>query len=410
MTNKIDKNSQFDIAIIGGGAAGFFAAINVAEKNPNLKIIILEKGNEVLQKVKVSGGGRCNLTNACVEINQFVKHYPRGEKELRSSFQRFGNLDTMHWFDSKGVALKTELDGRVFPKSENSQTIIDLFVSQAKKWNIEVKLQQNVESFIQKTTDFWEIQTQENTYLSKNLLITTGSNTKIWKLLNALGHNIIEPVPSLFTFTIADKNLHQLMGVSQEVTLKIKDSPFVQTGNMLITHWGLSGPAVLKLSAFGARHLSEKEYQFSLQVNWLKDKTYDQVMEQLKSLKQTHSKKNLFKNPQFGFTHRLWEYLVVKSHIPENLNFADISKQHLQNLSLTLTQTNYSVNGKSTFKEEFVTAGGVDLKEVNFKTMESKLFSNLYFAGEVLNIDAVTGGFNFQNAWTGAWIFSENVV
>ncbi len=403
------NSTHFDTIIIGGGAAGFFTAINIKEKNPNLKIAILERGNEVLQKVKISGGGRCNLTNAVAEINEFVKNYPRGKKELRSCFQQFGNKETILWFESKSIALKTEPDGRVFPKSDTSQTIIDYFLTRAKELKINILLKQNVESFTKSSNNNWEIKTRDATFFSEKLVLTTGSNSKIWQILEDIGHQIVKPVPSLFTFNIEDQKLNQLMGISQEVTIRIKGTSLMQQGNILITHWGLSGPAVLKLSAFGAVNLSETDYTFTLMVNWLKDNTYDQVIEKLKVIKQNQAKKNVLKNPQFGFTHRLWEYLIQLAQIPENLNFADTSKLHLQNLAQVLTNTNYSVSGKSTFKDEFVTAGGIDLKEVNFKTMESKLFSNLFFAGEILNIDGITGGFNFQNAWTGAWIVSESI-
>lgn len=400
---------MIDVLIVGGGAAGFFAAITIKEKHPELSVVILEKSNEVLSKVRVSGGGRCNVTNGISDVQQFVKNYPRGEKELRGPFQRFGNRETMTWFENKGVSLKIEPDGRVFPQSNSSESIVNCFLQSVETLKIQVVKKQTVTDFSKDKQGIWQVSTQDKVYQAEKLVITTGSSTKMWQILDTLGHTIIEPVPSLFTFHISDPKLHALMGVSQEVSLKIKDTSFTSQGMLLMTHWGVSGPAVLKLSAWAARELAVRKYRFILTVNWLKDKTTEQVLEEIKNYKTLHSKKNVFKNPMFGFTHRLWEYLVSHSAISEQINFADLSKIQSQNLAKTITEMPYEVEGKSTFKEEFVTAGGVDLKEIHFKTMESKITDNLYFAGEVLNIDAITGGFNFQNAWTTAWIISEAV-
>ena len=403
------SEKTFDAIIIGGGAAGFFAAVTIKEKHPGLSVVILEKGSEVLSKVRISGGGRCNLTNACPDIKAFAQHYPRGERELVSCFSRFGNKETMQWFENHGIELKTESDGRVFPQSNTSETIVQFFIQRAQKLGVSVLTQQNVSDFFKNEDEKWVVCVNEQKYYSENLIITTGSSQKIWNILEKIGHKIVLPVPSLFTFPIAEKKLHELMGISTHVLLEIDQSKIQSRGTMLLTHWGVSGPAVLKLSAWGARILADKNYHFDLTINWLPEKSIENIFEELRNVKQTLAKKNVWKNPVFGFTGRLWEYLMEKSQIPTTLNYADVSKNHLQQIAKTLNKTQFTVSGKTTFKDEFVTAGGVDLKEVHFKTMESKLYNKLYFAGEVLNIDAVTGGFNFQNAWTGAWIISDSV-
>ncbi len=401
-------NSKYDIIIVGGGAAGFFTAINIVEKNPKLKVAILERGQEVLSKVRVSGGGRCNVTHACFVPNDLVKFYPRGEKELRGPFHQFCSGDTIEWFEKHGVELKIEDDGRMFPVSNSSQTIIDCFLSATKKLGIDTLTGQSVQSIFKAET-YWKVETNHDTYSCQKLIMTTGSNPKIWELLNEIGHTIVPPVPSLFTFNIKDKRIKDLMGVSALASVKVLDSKLSASGPLLITHWGMSGPGILRLSAWGARELADKKYQFAIQVNWLNDLTLEETEEKLKELKLEHSKKAISKKSPFDFPNRLWESLVLASEILEETKWADLSKKQLQNLAKQLTQGVFQVNGKSTFKEEFVTAGGIDLKEINFKTMESKLHENLFFAGEILNIDAITGGFNFQNAWTGGFIIAEAI-
>jgi predicted Rossmann fold flavoprotein len=400
-------NQNFDIIIVGGGAAGFFTAINIVEKNPKIKVAILERGNEVLTKVRVSGGGRCNVTHACFEPNELVKFYPRGEKELRGPFHQFCSGDTVEWFENHGVELKTEDDGRMFPVSNSSQTIIDCFLESAKKLGITILTGQSVQSIFKKE-NLWKIETPTENYIAEKLILATGSNPKIWEMLQTFGHAIVNPVPSLFTFNIKDPRIKELPGVSAQVSIKIKDTKLTSTGPLLITHWGMSGPAVLKLSAWGARILHDKNYQFTIFVNWLNDVEADECEKILKDLKQEHAKKAVSKKSPFDFPNRLWESLVLASGILEETKWADLTKAQTQNLVHQLTNSSFQVNGKSTFKEEFVTAGGVDLKEINFKTMESKLHQNLYFAGEIVNIDAVTGGFNFQNAWTSGFIVANN--
>ena len=401
-------NQNFDIIIVGGGAAGFFTAINIVDKNPKLKVAILERGNEVLTKVRVSGGGRCNVTHACFEPNELIKFYPRGEKELRGPFHQFCSGDTVEWFSNHGVELKIEEDGRMFPVSNSSQTIIDCFLKATQKLGITVLTGQSVQSIFKKD-NLWKIETQNENYIVEKLILSTGSNPKIWEMLQTFGHAIVSPVPSLFTFNIKDSRIKELPGVSAIVSVKAKDTKLTSTGPLLITHWGMSGPAILKLSAWGARILFEKNYQFTIFVNWVNDIDADDAEKILKDLKQEHAKKAVSKKSPFAFPNRLWESLVLASNIPEETKWADLSKIQLQNLANQLTNSSFQVNGKSTFKEEFVTAGGIDLKEINFKTMESKLHENLYFAGEILNIDAVTGGFNFQNAWTSGFILANSL-
>jgi len=401
-------NQNFDIIIVGGGAAGFFTAINIAEKNPKLKIAILERGSDVLQKVRISGGGRCNVTHACFEPNELVKFYPRGEKELRGPFHQFCSGDTIEWFEKHGVELKIEDDGRMFPVTDSSQTIIDCFLKATQKLGITVLTGQSVQSIFKKD-NLWKVDTQNENYLVEKLILATGSNPKIWEMLQQEGHAVVSPVPSLFTFNIKDPRIKELPGVSAQVSVKVKDTKLNSTGPLLITHWGMSGPAILKLSAWGARILHDKNYQFTILVNWLNDTDTEDAEQLLKEIKQEHAKKTVAKKSPIEITNRLWESLVLASGISNETKWADLSKIQIQNLANQLTNASFQVNGKSTFKEEFVTAGGIDLKEINFKTMESKLHENLYFAGEIVNIDAITGGFNFQNAWTSGFILANAI-
>jgi hypothetical protein len=336
-----------------------------------------------------------------------VKFYPRGEKELRGPFHHFSSGDTVEWFRNHGVELKTEADGRMFPVSNSSQTITDCFLEATQKLGITVLTGQSVQSIFKKD-DFWKIETQNENYITEKLILATGSNPKIWEMLQTFGHAIVNPVPSLFTFNIKDPRIKELPGVSAVVSVKVKDTKLTSTGPLLITHWGMSGPAILKLSAWGARILFEKNYQFTIFVNWLNEVDTDDAEKILKDLKQEHARKAVSKKSPFDLTNRLWESFVLASNISEDTKWADLSKIQLQNLAMQLTNSSFQVNGKSTFKEEFVTAGGINLKEINFKTMESKLNENLFFAGEIMNIDAVTGGFNFQNAWTSAFIVASN--
>lgn len=402
-------STTFDVVIIGAGAAGFFTAINIAEQKPELKIAILERGNAVLQKVKVSGGGRCNVTHACFDPKELTEFYPRGAKELLGPFHKFSCGDTFEWFDNHGIPLKIEDDGRVFPESNTSQTIIDCFVTTAEKHGINVMLNQGVTAFY-KEDNVWKVATKSDEYTAENVVVAGGSSPKLWKLLSKIGHQVINPVPSLFTFNIADERIKDIPGVVvQSADVKVLGSTLESDGPLLITHWGLSAPSILKLSAFGARELYDRNYQFDIQVNFIQMATED-CLNELKSLKQQMAKNLVYKYTQFEVPKRLWQKLVVASSISETTRWAELTKQQLEVFANQLSAAQFKVDGKSTFKEEFVTAGGIDLKEVNFKRFESRLHANLFFAGEVLNIDAVTGGFNFQNAWTGGFIVAKAIT
>ena len=395
--------------IIGGGAAGYFAAINAAELNPDLEVIILEGSNKVLQKVKVSGGGRCNATHACFTPSELIEFYPRGGKELRGPFHQFMTGDTMEWFENRGVPLKIEDDNRIFPESNSSQSIIDCFVEGAKNTGVVLKLSTRVDA-IEKINDQYLLKTSSEEFIADYLLIASGSNSKVWNITESLGHSVIPPVPSLFTFNIEDSRLKDIPGISvPKASVKVLNSKLEEQGPLLITHWGLSGPGILKLSAWGALELFEKDYNFEIEVNWL-SKKQEVILDYLKSEKKKQAKKQVVLRSVFEeVPKRLWEKFVIAAEIPMDSQWAQLSNMQLENLANQLTKSVFKVNGKSTFKDEFVTAGGVDLKEINFKCFESKLHKNLFFAGEVLNIDAVTGGFNFQNAWTSAWIAANSI-
>lgn len=403
-----------DVIIIGGGPAGFFTAINAVERNPNLKILILERGKEVLNKVKISGGGRCNVTHAEFIPKELTRNYPRGQKELLGPFHTFMTGDTMAWFEDRGVELKIEEDGRIFPVSDSSQTIIDCLLFEAKRLGIEILLSQAVKA-IEKTETNFVIKTTTDEFSSEKVVVATGSNPKVWKLLEGLGHRIVPPVPSLFTFNIKDERILNLAGIAVNAEVKMLDLEAKKVlldnkGPLLITHWGMSGPAILKLSAWGARILAPLEYRFKIEVNWLDGLSEDETKEQLKALKVSQGKQTLLKYAQFGLPKRLWQSLLRGAGIDEQLTWGDATRENIDNITNQLTKSIFDVNGKSTFKEEFVTAGGVDLKEIDFKTFESRVVENLYLVGEVLDIDAITGGFNFQNAWTGGYILAQHLA
>ena len=397
------------LIIIGGGAAGYFAAINAAELNPELEVVILEGSNKVLQKVKVSGGGRCNVTHACFTPSELTEFYPRGEKELRGPFHQFMAGDTMEWFENRGVPLKIEDDNRIFPESNASQTIIDCFLDSAKNAGVKLKTSTRVDAF-EKREDAFVVKTNGETLIADYLLVASGSNAKVWNMVENLGHKVIPPVPSLFTFNIQHEILKDIPGISvPQATVKVLNSKLEENGPLLITHWGLSGPGILKLSAWGALELHKKGYLFEIEVNWL-SKKYETILDLLKSAKKENAKKIVVLRSVFEvIPKRFWMKLVVAAKISETAQWAQLNNKQLENLATCITRCKFKVNGKSTFKDEFVTAGGVDLKEINFKRFESKIHPNLFFAGEVLNIDAITGGFNFQNAWTGGWIVANAV-
>ena len=404
---------EVDVIIVGGGAAGFFTAINLVENNPVLKVIILERSSEVLTKVRISGGGRCNVTHAQFSPKDLSQNYPRGEKELLGPFHTFMTGDTIEWFEKKGVPLKIEEDGRMFPESNTSKTIIDCFIDEAERLHIEVLKQHPVKS-IQKKENDWMVATEQNNYKAKKIVIATGSNVKIWKLLNKLGHTTLPPIPSLFTFNIKDSRIKDLPGIATNASVSIlyknHKTNLESEGPLLITHWGLSGPAILKLSAWGAIDLYHLNYHFKIKVNWIPSETMDTILEKLKNLKALNNKQSVLKYAQLEVPKRLWQSLAVSSGIEEAQKWAETTNKQLQELALQLTNSVLQVDGKSTFKEEFVTAGGIDLKEINFKRYESKIHKDLFFAGEVLNIDAITGGFNFQNAWTGGYSVAKSIA
>lgn len=426
---------MFDVIIIGGGAAGFYAAIHIAESNPKLKIAILERGKEVLAKVRVSGGGRCNVTHAEFNPTELVKNYPRGEKELLGPFHAHCTGDTVAFFEERGIPLKIEEDGRMFPKSNSSKTIVDFFINEAEKLGIKVLKHSAVTDFKpisnknDKDKEGWKVTTIKGTYETKKLLIASGSNPKIWKLLEGLGHSIEPAVPSLFTFNIKDDRISGIPGISSyakveildkkifnsKITIKLRSAVTAESlleseGPVLITHWGLSGPAILKLSAWGAKLLHGFGYRFTIRVNWVPRFLEGAVLPFLMEIKEVEAKKTVLRTKAFEIPRRLWTNLVRASGIVEDLKWADATKVQLQELADQLSKCEFRVDGKSTFKEEFVTAGGIDLKEINFKTMQSKILHNVYFAGEVINVDAITGGFNFQNAWTGGYIAAQAIV
>jgi len=401
-------NKNYDVLIVGGGAAGFFSAINTAQKNPELIIGIFERGSNVLSKVRISGGGRCNLTHAEFKPKPLSSNYPRGQKELLGPFHAFMTGDTMKWFEDRGVRLKIEEDGRVFPESNSAQTIIDCFTSEADKCNIDILLNHSVQD-IRVSNKRWELATTKGTFSAEKILIATGSSPKIWTLLEELGHQVVTAVPSLFTFSISDPRLKSIPGVvAKHVELAVNDSTLTSSGPLLITHSGISAPSVLKLSAYAAIELAKRNYNFDLTINFIAQ-DFTTCFRKLGHNKIESPKKLVRKSALFGLPKRLWEQLVIGADFPTDITWAEANQKQLQKLAIQLTSAVFKVTGKSTFKEEFVTAGGVALKEINFKTFESKIHKNLFFAGEVLNIDAVTGGFNFQNAWTGAFIAAQKM-
>lgn len=395
------------IIIIGGGAAGIFGAIRAAELNPDAQIVVLEKSNQLLGKVKISGGGRCNVTHACFVPEELITFYPRGGKELLGAFHQFMPTNTFEWFQQRGVELKTEADNRVFPKSDKSQTIIDCFLNECRKRGVKIITACGVQRILKNENGF-QLDTEQGLMNADTVLLATGSSPKMWDILKELHMEIIPPVPSLFTFNINDARIKELPGLSvPNAIVQPENSSVISRGPLLITHWGMSGPAILKCSAWAARELADINYNFSLRVNWT-GIPLKEVQTSLKKQRDLEGKKICGTNPQFGMPTRLWKSLTEHLSI-DQLKWASMSNKQLDQLADELAHALYTVNGKSTFKDEFVTSGGISLQEVNMKTMESKKIPGLFFAGEVLNIDAVTGGFNFQAAWTTSWIAAGNL-
>ena len=404
------KNKK-TILVIGGGASGFFAAINAAVNFPEAKIIILEKSNKILSKVKVSGGGRCNVTHQCFENNELIKNYPRGEKELRQVFSQFSVHDTIDWFLKRGVKLKVEQDGRMFPESNSSDTIINCFLTEVQKLRVDVNLSEEVLSIEKAENDLLQVKTTKQTYYADAIICSIGGHNQInnYQFLKQCGHTIDELIPSLFTLNLPQSHIKQLMGLSvKSGTVKVIGTKHQYTGPVLITHWGLSGPAVLKLSAFAAYDFHKLNYQAGISVNWTGTLNEEELKEEL-SLN-LGSKGLVVNTPLYDIPKRLWEYLILRADINLSKPWIELGKKQLNKLAQVLGNDVYDMHGKTTFKEEFVTSGGINLKEVNFKTMESKLVPHLFFCGEVLNIDGITGGFNFQNAWSTAWIAGKNAL
>lgn len=411
------------VVVIGAGAAGLFGAIACAEAAPDLDIRIFEAGREPLTKVRISGGGRCNVTHACFDPALLVTHYPRGSKALRGAFSRFQPKHTVEWFQQRGVTLKTEADGRMFPTTDDSGTIVDCLLGEARRLGIQIQTRTPVRRIEHRGDGFrvWLKQaeangptagTEELALQADRILLTTGSSPAGFRLAIALGHKIVPPVPSLFTFNIRDQALHDLAGVSvepTELTLKIQGEKVLkQTGPLLLTHWGLSGPAVLKLSAYGAVGLHRQRYQAELQVNWLPSLSQSEIRAQLLQTKQDQGKRLVLKYCPFPLPRRLWQYLVLhRVGLHQHLTWANVAKGDLQNLMTELSRGSYRISGKGVFKEEFVTCGGIRLRDVAFKTLESRLCPGLHFAGEILDVDGITGGFNFQNAWTTGWLAGQ---
>jgi predicted Rossmann fold flavoprotein len=403
MTNNINA------IVVGAGAAGCFAAINLKLNFPNAQVLILEKNSKYLQKVKVSGGGRCNVTHKYSTNNIFAQNYPRGQKELVQAFAQFNAQDCVEWFQNSGVKLHTESDGRMFPVSNNSQTIIDLFEELIHRNNIKLYTNQKIES-VEKLDSHFLVNTQEKQYTATHLIICTGGSNKVsdYGFLKTLSHTIISPVASLFTFNVKDTAVHSLMGLSLPmVKCNIVGSKVVSTGPLLFTHWGFSGPAILKLSAIEANVLFSKNYDFAFRIDFLPNETQEALFDFIQNHLTTNYKKKISNISLFQFPLRFWLFVLQKAQINEDTFCHEIGKKQVYKLIEILKNAEFKVMGKTTFKEEFVTCGGITLKEIDIKRMESKLHKNLFFAGEVLNIDGITGGFNFQSAWTTAFVAAK---
>lgn len=407
------REASQTLIVIGGGASGFFCAVNAARLNPLLKVIIVEKTGKVLSKVKVSGGGRCNVTHACFEIPELVKRYPRGQNFLKKALHWFNTNNTIQWFQERCVKLKAEADGRMFPVTDSSQTIIDCLIKEANKYSVEILYNTEVKS-IKKIGGIFYLETTNPKLQTTNFLcIACGGYPKSsqFEWLLQTGHSIEPPVPSLFTFNIPNNAITALMGVSVESAIvKIQSTKLVETGPLLITHWGLSGPCILKLSAWGARELAVLQYDFSISVNWLPSYNENTLRDKWLSSRNAYATLKISNKNPFGLPNRLWLYVLDVCIINHDTRWIDLSSTLQNKFIKTLTGQGFQVKGKTTFKEEFVTCGGIKLSEIDPNTMQSKLITNLFFAGEIMNIDGITGGFNFQNAWTSGWIAANTIA
>jgi len=405
----ITPNSSLKIAIIGGGAAGFFAALAAKKNYPKSQVILFEKSKKLLSKVKISGGGRCNVTNGCTDIKTLAKAYPRGEKKLKRAFREFSTADTMQWFERRGVRLMTQEDNCVFPVAQDSQVIIDCFLREAQKLEVQIEIGKGIKNLHRKGNQWILSFIKEEQFNQKfdKVIIATGGSPKRRGLewLENLGHKIADPVPSLFTFNMPDEPVRDLMGIVVEnAKTSIQGTKLKGDGPLLITHWGMSGPAILKLSAFGARVMSELNYECKLQVNWVNETNHQSVLDTLKSIEKEHPNKILANYRPYLLPERLWHYLLNKVELPHQKRWSELGKKGINKLVNILTHDVYSVRGKTTFKEEFVTCGGVSLESIDFNTMQSRVVPDLYFAGEVIDVDGITGGYNFQAAWTTGFI------
>lgn len=413
MSSPVD--TEYDFVVIGGGAAGFFAAIACAETNMVKRVAILERTSSVLGKVKISGGGRCNVTHACFDPREFVKKYPRGGKQLIGPFHRWGASETVAWFENHGVPLKTEADGRMFPETNKSQTVIDCLVGAAEDLKVDIRTRTGVES-VERTEDGrWIVLLQDGSSTSaKSIMLATGGirNPIGITVAESCGHTVIEAAPSLFTFKVPDRRFHDLSGISvEDATVSIVGEKLSESGPCLITHWGVSGPVVLRLSARGARELQDVDYKFKIRINWCGGLSLEEVDTLLRGAREKNPKKRVHSGVEdFAIPSRLWQSLAAASGIDGETTWSNLGKEERRRFARELSEGEFKVNGQSLNKDEFVTAGGVSLKEVNFKTMESRLVPGLYFGGEVLDIDGITGGFNFQSAWTTGRIAGEAVA
>jgi len=401
------------LIVIGGGAAGFFCAVNAARLNPSLQVVIVEKSSKLLSKVKVSGGGRCNVTHACFEIAEMMKRYPRGGNFVKKTFHHFFTTDTIQWLKERGVSLKAEPDGRMFPVTDSSQTIIDCLLKEANKYGVEILMNKEIRSLEHKEGE-WVLKTSNEQELkADHVCIACGGYPKsaMFDWLKALGHTISDPVPSLFTFNMPGHPITQLMGVSVErVRIKISGTRLEQEGPLLITHWGLSGPAVLKLSAWGARELASANWQFSISINWLPEYNEHTLRERLQEIRFEAGPQKISARNSFGFPNRLWEFMLEQAGIKPEMRWADLPAKMQTQLVRLLVAGEFVIKGKTTFKEEFVTSGGITLSEIDPNTMMSRKAAGLFFAGEIMDVDGVTGGFNFQHAWTSGFIAARAIA
>lgn len=402
--------------VIGGGAAGIFCAVNAARMQPGLRVTVLEKSGKLLSKVRISGGGRCNVTHACYDVDDMVKHYPRGARFVRKTLYRWGVANTAGWFAERGVPLKTEADGRMFPVTNSSQTIVDCLMDEVNRYGVVVNMHAEVKDILAKDHEGarFQVMLSDGRSLDADYVcVAAGGYPKsaMFDWIRRLGHSIEEPVPSLFTFNMPGNPITQMMGVSvPDVQIKIAGSKLTERGPLLITHWGLSGPAVLRISAWGARELAGGGYCFVGRVNWLPDHTEQQVRERLQQVRYDWAARAVDSGNPFGFPQRLWEYWLNMLGVASGLRWADLPAKELNRLVALLCAGDFHVDGKTTFKEEFVTAGGVRVAEVDPANCQSRRVSGLYFAGEVLDVDGITGGFNFQHAWTSGWIVADSVA